>query len=171
MYAFKMTLNGCSLLMGPEGQLGGCDHHSSQVTPLPCLYVLPQLSFQSLAHAQLLASAPLLIYSSLYLSLSLMTQKLPPDSLPGAFSEETSLEAFHNLSPSSCQTFHSLVILTLHVLPWESFLPGQGVREAVLRSLWLEPCPEGSYVPVVETEHLNNFTMEYSWVDECYDEN
>lgn len=45
--------------------------------------------------------------------------------------------------------------------PFPQAKVSEGCPEVPLAS---EPCPEGSYVPVVETEHLNNFTMEYSWV-------
>lgn len=166
MYAFKMTLNGVfTAQVGPEGQLGGCDHHSSQVTPLPCLYVPPQLSFQSLAHcAQLLASAPLLIYSSLYLESVPHDPEATTRQPPRGFLRGDLSEAFHNLSPSSCQDFPFSRHFDPACATWDPF-PRPRCQEAVLRSLWLlNPCPEGSYVPVVETEHLNNFTMEYSWV-------
>ena len=165
MYAFKMTLNGVlTAQVGPEGQSGGCNHHSSQVTPLPCLYAPPQL-FQSLAHgAQLLASAPLLIYSSLYLESVPHNPEATTRQPPRVFLREDLSEAFHNLSASSCQDSP----LSGHFGPacatWGP-LPRPRCQEVALRSLQvLNPCPEGSYVPVVETEHLNNFTMECSWV-------
>lgn len=103
MYAFKMTLNGVlTAQVGSEGQLGGCNHHSSQVTPLPCLYAPPQL-FQSLAHcAQLLASAPLLIYSSLYLESVPQDPESTTRQPPRGFLRGNLSEAFHNLSASSC---------------------------------------------------------------------
>lgn len=129
MYAFKMILNGVfTAQVGPEGQLGGCDHHSSQVTPPP----LP------LCPSPVIISGPGTLPSSLPLplswfilhciwSLSLTTQKLPPDSLPGAFSEETSLRHSIISAPPPARALHSLGLLALRVLPG-ALSPGLGVR-------------------------------------------
>ena len=125
---------------------------------------IPSYHFRAWQTAQLLASATLLVYSSLYLESVPHDPEATTRQPPRGFLREDLSEAFHNLSPSSCQDSPLPGPLGPACATWGP-LPRPRCQEVALRSLRvLNPCPEGSYVPVVETEHLNNFTMDYWWV-------